>query len=138
MFAYTVIRTMSQEQSTIDKKSSDEPFVSISETALTSLRDVIKQQDKKELFLRLFVQSSASGVGFGMALDTRRSDDDHTCFYEEIEVVIDRISFPYLDGASVDFVQSEEKSGFQITSPNEHLIYNASGCGSCGGDAGCC
>lgn len=130
---------MSQEQSTIDKNISEEPFVTVSETALNTVRDVIKQQDKKELFLRLFVQSSASGVGFGMALDTRRSDDDHTCMYEGIEVVIDRISFPYLDGASVDFVQGEEKSGFQITSPNEHLIYNAEGgCGSCSGGAGCC
>ncbi len=129
---------MSQEQSSIENKVSEEPFVTISETALNTVRDVIKQQDKKELFLRLFVQSSASGVGFGMALDTRRSDDDHTCFYEEIEVAIDRISFPYLDGANVDFVQSEEKSGFQITSPNEHLIYNASACGGCSGDAGCC
>lgn len=128
---------MSQEQTSVNLKS-DTPFVTVSETALKAVRDVIKQQDKEELFLRLFVQSSASGVGFGMALDTRRSDDDHTCFYEGIEVVIDRISFPYLDGASVDFVEGEEKSGFQVTSPNEHLMNNASGCGSCGGDAGCC
>ena len=128
---------MSQEQSSVNLKS-DTPFVTVSETALKTVRDVIKQQDKKDLFLRLFVQSSAAGVGFGMALDTRRSDDDHTCVYEGIEVVIDRISFPYLDGASVDFVEGDEKSGFQISSPNEHLIYNASACGSCGGDAGCC
>ncbi|OLS20077.1 MAG: Iron-sulfur cluster insertion protein ErpA [Candidatus Heimdallarchaeota archaeon LC_2] len=128
---------MSQEQTSVNLKS-DTPFVTVSETALKAVRDVIQQQDKEELFLRLFVQSSASGVGFGMALDTRRSDDDHTCFYEGIEVVIDRISFPYLDGANVDFVEGEEKSGFQVTSPNEHLMNNASGCGSCGGDAGCC
>ena len=128
---------MSQEQTSVNLKS-DTPFVTVSETALKTVRDVIKQQDKQDLFLRLFVQSSASGVGFGMALDTRRSDDDHTCEYEGIEVVIDRISFPYLDGASVDYVDGGEKSGFQISSPNEHLINNASACGSCGGDAGCC
>ncbi|MHA2030952.1 MAG: HesB/IscA family protein, partial [Candidatus Kariarchaeaceae archaeon] len=122
---------MSQEQKTAENLKSEIPFITISETALNTVRDVIKQQEKKDLFLRLFVQSSAAGVGFGMALDTRRSDDDHTCTYEEIEVAIDRISFPYLDGANVDFVQGEEKSGFQITSPNEHLIYNASACGGC-------
>jgi iron-sulfur cluster assembly accessory protein len=129
---------MSQEQTTAEDLKSDTPFVTISETALNTVRDVIKQQEKKDLFLRLFVQSTAAGVGFGMALDTRRSDDDYTCTYEEIEVAIDRISFPYLEGASVDFVQGEDKSGFQITSPNQHLIYSASACGGCTGDAGCC
>lgn len=114
------------------------PFVTISETAIEQIQAVITQQDKQDLFLRLFVQGSAGGISFGMALDTRRSDDDNVCFYKNIEVAIDRISFPYLEGASVDFVQSADKSGFQITSPNADLLASAGGCGTCGGDAGCC
>lgn len=114
-------------------------FVSISETAMSQVKTVIVQQEKKDLFLRLYVQSSVSGISFGMALDTRKGDDDQSCFVGEIEVRIDRISFPYLNGANVDFLQTEEKTGFQITSPNTELLAQAAAaCGGCSGDAGCC
>lgn len=105
---------------------------------MEQIHAVVKQQDRKDLFLRLFVQSSAGGISFGMALDTRRSDDDHVCFYEDIEVAIDRISYPYMENANVDFVQSDDKSGFQVTSPNSHLLAAGPSCGGCSGDVGCC
>ena len=74
-----------------------------------------------------------------MALDSRRADDDHMCEVDGLEVRIDRISFPYLKNANVDFVEEENKSGFQITSPNTELLASAaSACGGCSGDAGCC
>jgi len=129
---------MASEQETIENKKQNTPFVTVSETAVGQVKEVIKQQNRDDLFLRLFVQSSAGGLSFGMALDTRRSEDDHTCFYQDIEVAIDRISFPYLDGANVDYVQTEEKKGFQITSPHSDLLAAGAACGSCSGDAGCC
>ena len=114
-------------------------FVTISDTAMSQVKTVIEQQEKKELFLRLYVQSSVSGISFGMALDTRKGDDDQSCFVGKVEVRIDRISFPYLNGANVDYVQSDEKTGFQITSPNTELLAQAAAaCGGCSGDAGCC
>ena len=131
------------DQKSIDEisKNSETPFVTVSETALNQVSAIIEQQDREDLFLRLYVQGAAGGISFGMALDSRRSEDDHTCVYEGVEVAIDRISFPYLDGANVDFVEDLEggKSGFQITSPNADLMSTAGGgCGSCSGDVGCC
>ncbi len=129
---------MAVDQSTVEEKSA-EIFVTISETAISQVKEVIKQQNRDDLFLRLFVQAAAGGISFGMALDARRSDDDHTCTFNGIDVAIDRISFPYLDGANVDFMQTDGKSGFQITSPNSDLLAQAgAGCGGCTGDAGCC
>ncbi len=123
----------------VEQPKEGEPFVTISDTARDQIEAVIKQQDKKELFLRLYVQSSTTGISFGMALDTRKADDDHSCVVKDIDVRIDRISFPYLVNATVDFLKSEEKTGFQITSPNTELLAQAgASCGSCSGDAGCC
>ncbi len=114
-------------------------FVTISDTAYNEIKKVINAQTQKGLFVRLYVQSAVGGISFGMALDTRRSDDDHVCFVKDLEVAIDKISFPYLVNANIDYVSTKEKSGFQITSPNKELIEAAgSACGSCSGDAGCC
>lgn len=115
----------------------DGVFASISETAMSQIQAIINQQDKEGLFLRLYVQGAVGGVSFGMALDTKKADDDHVCEVDGLEVVIDRISYPYLEGASVDFVTVDGKSGFQIDSPNKDMLA-ASACGSCSGDAGCC
>ncbi|MCY3410428.1 MAG: iron-sulfur cluster assembly accessory protein [Candidatus Heimdallarchaeota archaeon] len=120
-------------------EDTDGPFVTISETAMFQVKEVIKAQNKDDLFLRLYVQSSVTGISFGMALDSRKSDEDHQCEVENLEVRIDKISYPYLKNATVDFVQSDEKTGFQITSPNTDLLAQAAAsCGSCSGDAGCC
>jgi Fe-S cluster assembly iron-binding protein IscA len=74
---------MAVDQSIVEKKSA-EIFVTISETAISQVKEVIKQQNRDDLFLRLFVQAAAGGISFGMALDARRSDDDHTCTFEGI------------------------------------------------------
>ena len=135
---------MSEQKSVEDIKvepTGSKPIVSISETALNVLHSTIEQQGRDDLFLRLYVQGASGGISFGMALDSRRSDDDHTTEYKGIEVAIDRISFPYLDGATVDYVEDTNggKSGFQISSPNADLLAAAGGgCGSCSGGAGCC
>ena len=133
------------EQETVDdikvEPTDSKPFVTISDTAKNVLNSTIEQQGRDDLFLRLYVQGASGGISFGMALDSRRSDDDHTSVVDGIEVAIDRISFPYLDGATVDYVEDTEggKSGFQISSPNADLMAAAGGgCGSCSGGAGCC
>ncbi len=117
-------------------------FVTLSQTAKDMLVNTITQQDRDDLFLRLYVQGASGGISFGMALDSRKSDDDHTCTIDNIDVAIDRISYPYLEGATVDYVEDQEggKSGFQISSPNADLLASSggAGCGSCTGGAGCC
>ncbi len=126
--------------SEVQAETLEKPEVTISDKAVEMIKQVIEQQENKNLYLRLFVQPSGTGLSFGMALDTRKNSDDHSEIHESgIEVVIDHISFPYLKGASVSYTEGE-KSGFSISSPNADLLAAAAGaaCGSCAGDAGCC
>ena len=37
---------------------------------------------------------------------------------DSVEVVVDRMSVPYLSGATIDFADSIEKQGFTIDNPN--------------------
>ena len=38
--------------------------------------------------------------------------------FDGVEVVVDRMSAPYLDGATIDFSDTIEKQGFTIDNPN--------------------
>lgn len=45
-------------------------------------------------------------------------DADSTYEFGSVELVVDKMSAPYLDGSTIDFVDSLEKQGFTIDNPN--------------------
>ena len=45
-------------------------------------------------------------------------DGDLTVDFDGVEVVVDKMSNPYLTGAVIDFADSIEKQGFTIDNPN--------------------
>jgi iron-sulfur cluster assembly accessory protein len=47
-----------------------------------------------------------------------QEDGDLVRDYDGVEVVVDRMSAPYLEGASIDFSDTIEKQGFTIDNPN--------------------
>ncbi len=105
---------------------------------------------KQDWFLRIFVQNSPAGLQYAMAIDTRVHSQDEVFEIDNMKVVIDNISFPFVKGATVDFVNSGDKSGFKITNPFVDLSAIGGSCcsggscggGSCGGGSfgsgGCC
>ncbi|MHA2091894.1 MAG: HesB/IscA family protein [Candidatus Kariarchaeaceae archaeon] len=115
-------------------------IVTITDEAFDQVLSVIKQQPKTDLFLRVFVQGGCGGVGFGMAIDQKEMPDDTIFMVNDLKVAVDKVSMPYVSGATIDFDSTGEKQGFRITNPNaEALMSQAGGCssGSCGA-GGCC
>ena len=112
-----------------------ENIVTITDDAYASIMELMKQQqDKPDLFLRLFVQGAGcSGVNFGLALDTRNLDDDTRVDIRDVTVVIDKNSYPYAEGATIDFVDNDGRKGFKITSPGAALTDSCGSASSCGG-----
>lgn len=129
-----------QSRMVLDQENKSEAsFVTITEHALEQVKTVIEQQDQDGLFLRIFVQGGPGGVGYGMAIDMKKQPDDTEFVIQELPVVVDRISYQYVDGATVDFDTTGEKKGFRISNPKaeELLAQMGGGCGggSCCGDA---
>jgi iron-sulfur cluster assembly accessory protein len=61
-----------------------------------------------------------SGLRYQLFFDERSLDGDARQEYAEgtVKVVVDRMSVPYLAGATIDFVDTIEKQGFTIDNPN--------------------
>ena len=84
-------------------------------------------------------ESGASAPAFGMAFDRQRNGDQ-VIPIDGFNVVVDGASAEFLDGATIDFVQSLEESGFKINSPllaAKPTSGEGGGCG-CGSGGGCC
>jgi len=88
-------------------------------TAAHKVRALLESEGREDLALRVAVQpGGCSGLRYQLFFDERALDGDVRKDFEGVEVVTDRMSAPYLSGATIDFVDSIEKQGFTIDNPN--------------------
>ena len=94
--------------------------VGLSDAAADKVRSLMSQEGRDDLRLRLAVQpGGCSGLIYQLYFDERMLDGDAVReFGEGVEVVVDKMSVPYLDGASIDFEDTIQKQGFTIDNPN--------------------
>ncbi|MCU1410332.1 MAG: iron-sulfur cluster assembly accessory protein [Rhodoglobus sp.] len=94
--------------------------VGLTDAAASKVKSLISQEGRDDLKLRLAVQpGGCSGLIYQLYFDERTLDGDAVVeFSEGVEVVVDKMSVPYLDGATVDFEDTIQKQGFTIDNPN--------------------
>ncbi|PFG19500.1 HesB/IscA family protein [Serinibacter salmoneus] len=101
--------------------------VDLTDVAAQKVRSLLEQEGRDDLRLRIAVQpGGCSGLIYQLYFDERLLDGDALRDFDGVEVVVDRMSVPYLAGASIDFADTIEKQGFTIDNPN------ASGSCACG------
>lgn len=94
--------------------------VQLSDAAAAKVASLLEQEGRDDLRLRLAVQpGGCSGLIYQLYFDERLLDGDTTAEFEPgVEVVVDKMSVPYLDGATIDFEDTIQKQGFTIDNPN--------------------
>ncbi|MFK4483166.1 HesB/IscA family protein [Curtobacterium sp. AB7] len=93
--------------------------VLLSDAAAGKVASLLEQEGRDDLRLRLAVQpGGCSGLIYQLYFDERLLDGDVTAEFDGVEVVVDKMSVPYLDGATIDFEDTIQKQGFTIDNPN--------------------
>lgn len=93
--------------------------VQLTDFAADKVRSLLEQEGRDDLRLRIAVQpGGCSGLIYQLYFDERVLDGDALVDFEGVEVVVDRMSVPYLEGATIDFADTIEKQGFTIDNPN--------------------
>jgi iron-sulfur cluster assembly accessory protein len=91
----------------------------LTDAAASKVRALLDAEGREDLALRVAVQpGGCSGLRYQLFFDERSLDGDVTKDFDGVGVVVDRMSAPYLIGATIDFVDSIEKQGFTIDNPN--------------------
>jgi iron-sulfur cluster assembly accessory protein len=92
--------------------------ITLTEAAAAKVAALLAQEGRDDLYLRVAVQpGGCSGLRYQLYFDDRRQDGDINREFGAVKVVVDKMSDPYLLGASVDFVDTIEKQGFTIDNP---------------------
>jgi iron-sulfur cluster insertion protein len=77
--------------------------------------------------LRIFVQGGGcSGFQYGFAFDEKK-DGDTVIEAGTVKILVDSYSAPYLEGATVDYVEDLRGAGFVVQNPKAK---GTCGCGS--------
>jgi iron-sulfur cluster assembly accessory protein len=104
----------------IDDTTTKAHGVGLTDAAAGKVRNLLSQEGRDDLRLRLAVQpGGCSGLIYQLYFDERSLDGDAVVeFGDGVEVVLDKMSVPYLDGATIDFEDTIQKQGFTIDNPN--------------------
>jgi iron-sulfur cluster assembly protein len=114
------------------------PVMTVTALAAEKIHGLLEEKGIAETHgLRVFVAGGGcSGLQYGMAFESNPMDNDRIVEMEGVKLIIDPVSLPYIQGASIDFVDSLMGGGFRIENPN---AVSSCGCGSSfrtGEDAG--
>ena len=93
--------------------------VTLTDAAASKAKALLEQEGRDDLALRIAVQpGGCAGLRYNLFFDDRALDGDLTVDFSGVKLTVDRMSAPYVLGASIDFVDTIEKLGFTIDNPN--------------------
>ena len=103
-------------------------MITITDSAVEKLRDILAEENNPKLKLRVFVQGGGcSGMQYGFTLDEEQAEDDWNIEANGVTVLVDSMSGGYLQGATIDYRDDVMGSSFSISNPNAETTC---GCGS--------
>ena len=103
-------------------------MITITDSAIYKIQDILAEENNPKLRLRMFVQGGGcSGFNYGFTLDEEQNDDDWEISAGSSVVLVDSMSMPYVDGATIDYEETLMGSQFKIENPQ---AVSTCGCGS--------
>jgi iron-sulfur cluster assembly protein/iron-sulfur cluster insertion protein len=95
-------------------------MITLTETAATKVKELLDAEGAEELALRVAVRpGGCSGFSYEMFFDGDiASDDQQATYLDGVKVVVDPASAQLLEGATLDYKNGLNESGFAITNPN--------------------
>jgi iron-sulfur cluster assembly protein len=110
-------------------EQSETTVVTLTEGAASKIGVLMAQEPAGEAeVLRIAIQGGGcSGFEYALGFDRGAQQGDLELEFHGVTVVVDPFSAPYLQGATIDFLEGLQESGFKIDNPN---VVSACGCGS--------
>jgi len=103
-------------------------MLAMTDKAVTKVKELLAEEAKQGYGLRVAVHGGGcSGFQYGLTFENVQRDNDHVLDMNGLKVFVDPMSEMYLEGVSIDYIDSLEGSGFKIENPN---ATGTCGCGS--------
>ena len=101
----------------------------MTQQAIKKIKDIAKNEEIKELTVRVAVKGGGC-AGFVYDLyfeDKKPTDFDEVFDVDGLKIIVDPLSFQYLNECEIDWIETMVSSGFKFNNPN---VSASCGCGS--------
>jgi iron-sulfur cluster insertion protein len=106
----------------------NEENIIFTDAAAAKVAELIRDEGNPGLMLRVYVQGGGcSGMQYGFEFDEKTEDGDTQVEKLGVKLLVDPMSFQYLNGAEIDYREGLEGAQFVIRNPNASTTC---GCGS--------
>jgi iron-sulfur cluster assembly protein len=94
-------------------------MITISDSARDRLRHLLDVDTIQKQFVRVGVESGrCSGLSYKLTFDNNKNDDDELIEDNKIKLLINKKSFLYLVGTTLEFSDGLNGKGFVFNNPN--------------------
>ena len=94
-------------------------MITISDSAKQRLHDLLDKDDIKKSFVRVGVESGGcSGLSYKLDFDNKKHQDDEMIENNGIKLLVNKKSFLYLIGTTLEFSDGLNGKGFVFNNPN--------------------
>lgn len=102
-------------------------MITITDKAVQKIKEIADNEGIKEYSIRVkIIANGCSGFSNDIFFESIFSDQDEIISQDGVQILIDQITFQYLDGSSIDYLEGLYNSGFKVNNPS---ITGSCGCG---------
>ncbi|MGA0289613.1 MAG: iron-sulfur cluster insertion protein ErpA, partial [Pseudohongiellaceae bacterium] len=92
--------------------------MTFTDNAAAKVKSLIAEEENDRLKLRVFVTGGGcSGFQYGFSFDETVNEDDTVIENNDAELLVDPLSYQYLVGAKIDYVEGLEGARFVVDNP---------------------
>jgi iron-sulfur cluster assembly protein len=104
-------------------------MIELTPVAIDKVKEILTQQTPRPEGLRVaVVGGGCSGFSYHMAFENQPNEaSDNVYEFNGLKVMVDQMSEMYLDGITIDYLETIEGAGFKFNNPN---VKSTCGCGS--------
>lgn len=101
-------------------------MINLSPGAIAKVKSILAERNEETGLRIAVIGGGCSGFQYQMTLDKEARSNDKILEVDGLKVFVDTQSLLYLDGTKVDYIESEDGSGFKFDNPND---IHSCGCG---------
>lgn len=110
------------------EETAKQPPLTLTPNAINKVREIMATQEPLPAGLRIgVVGGGCSGFQYSMAFENQAGMMDKVFSFGDLKVFVDATSLMYLQGCTVDYLETLEAAGFKFENPQ---VKSTCGCGS--------